>query len=1043
MGLRGVVLTLLCCLVGTACGADEVDFRSEIRPILSDNCFKCHGPDETHREAGLRLDTRDGALADLGGYAALVPGRPEQSTLYERITTDDESLRMPPVDSGRELTADEVQLLRRWIREGAVWTEHWAFVPPTRPALPTVQQADWPRNPIDVFILARLEKHSLQPAPEADRGTLLRRLSLDLIGLPPTPAELKSFLADARPDAYERQVERLLKSPHYGERWGRVWLDAARYADSNGFEKDKPRQVWFYRDWVIQALNRDMPYDEFIIEQIAGDLLPKVSQSQQVATGFLRNSMLNEEGGVDPEQFRMEAMYDRMDAVGRAILGLTIQCGQCHSHKYDPLTQTEYYRMFAFLNNAHEGQITVYTPAEQQERDAIQTEIGRIEARLQHEMPDWPQRMLAWERDVLAREQPQWDVARLEFDEKTIGGQKFLPMPDGSYRAQGYAPTKFAPQMSFQTETTGIRALRLELLTDPNLPHGGPGRSLRGTCALTEFEVEAAAAAEPEKATRHQVVAATADLSLPERPLSSLYDDRSETRRVTGPVEFAMDGKSETAWEIDAGPGRRNQPRKAVFQIDPPINQPGGAKVTITLSQKHGGWNSDDNQTNNLGRFRISYTTAPDAQADPLPADVRTILETTRSPLADSSSGKRVRTETEQERVFAYWRARVPEWSEANRRIEELWASHPAGTSQLVLIERDNPRETCVLERGDFLKPQHAVKPGVPAFLHSFPAEAPRNRLGFAQWLVDRRSPTTSRALVNRVWQTDFGKGIVETSEDLGSQGAAPTHPGLLDWLAVEFMDDGWSLKTLHRLIVTSSTYRQSSVVSAEKLRQDPSNRLLARGPRFRVQAELVRDSALAVSGLLDRTVGGPSVYPPAPEFLFQPPASYGPKVWHHDRVEDRYRRAIYTFRFRSVPYPALETFDAPNGDTSCVRRARSNTPLQALTLLNEPLFVECARGLARRVLREAPDSHTERLQYAFRLCFARSAAQAEIAVLTNLYEKQLERFRSGQGAPAELAAIDNPRPGAVPEDVAPEQLAAWTALARVLLNLDEMITKE
>jgi hypothetical protein len=1027
-----------------------INFHRDIRPILSEACFQCHGPDEKQRKAHLRLDRKDGAFADLGGYFAIVAGKPDQSKLVERITSKEPEERMPPPKSGKKLSPPQIDLLRRWIEQGAQWSEHWSFIPPVRPAIPEVRNAKWPRNPIDAFILARLEREGLQPSSEADKVTLLRRLSLDLIGLPPTIAEVDAFLADPSPDAYAKQVERLLRSPHYGERWGRYWLDAARYADSDGYEKDKSRQVWAYRDWVINALNRDLPYDQFIIEQLAGDLLPNAGQDQRVATGFLRNSMINEEGGIDPEQFRMEAMFDRMDAIGKSMLGLTIQCAQCHNHKYDPLTQEEYYRLFAFLNNDHEANIAIYTPEEQQKRAEIFRRIHEMEAGLQHRNPDWRERLARWEESVQGN-QPKWIVLRPDVEEISNGGQKYFPLADGSFLAQGYAPTKHRVKLEVKTDVQNITAFRLELLTDPNLPLGGPGRSIKGTGALTEFEVEAAPASltlpsspdggesrvkgadTPAKPTKVKIARATADINPPETPLEPIFNDKSGKRRVTGPIAFAIDGKQETAWGIDAGPGRRNQPRKAVFNVEKPITHPHGTLLTIYLAQNHGGWNSDDNQNNNLGRFRLSITTEPDVVADPLPQTVRDLLAI--------PAGKRTPAQTAA--VFSYWRTTVPEWRDANAQIEELWRQHPEGSSQLVLQARATPRDTHLLKRGDFLKPDRSVNPGVPAFLHALLLGAPPTRLTFARWLVDRKSPTTARAIVNRVWQSYFGTGIVSTSEDLGSQSEAPSHPELLDWLAVDFMERGWSLKSLHRLITTSATYRQSSKMTPELFARDPLNRLLARGTRLRVEAEIVRDIALEASGLLDPEIGGPSVFPPAPSFLFVPPTSYGPKIWKEDTGNGRYRRGLYTFQYRSVPFPPLQTFDAPNGDFSCVRRVRSNTPLQALTTLNEPVFMECARALALRTVREGGETDAQRLGYAFRRCLARKPTERESAALLQLLKKQRQQLeRSGSNA-WELATADPAHPPKLSQGITAEQLAAWTTVSRVLLNLDGTITKE
>jgi hypothetical protein len=1032
--VRNAVLLLGVCLFSSAAAGaeDTVNFHRDIRPILSDACFGCHGPDANKRKADLRLDTKDDAFADRGGYSLLVPGNPQQSVLHQRITSQDSKKHMPPPKSAKKLSAGQIDLIRRWIEEGAKWPKHWAFEPPVRPVLPRLKNSKWVHNPIDAFILARLETEGLSPAPEADRITMLRRLSLDLIGLPPPIAEVDAFLADTSAGAYEKQVERLLRSPHYGERWGRHWLDAARYADSDGYEKDKPRFVWAYRDWVINALNRDLPYDQFIIEQLAGDLLPGATQDQKVATGFLRNSMINEEGGIDPEQFRMEAMFDRMDAIGKSILGLTIQCAQCHNHKFDPLTQEEYYQLFAFLNNDHEANVAVYTPQEHQLKADIFRQIHQIEAELQHRHPEWRKRMAQWEARV-KNDQPDWIVVRPVVDEITDGGQRYVPLKDGSFLAQGYAPTKHRVKMAVKTDLGIITAFRLELLTAPELPLGGPGRSIRGTCALTEFEVEAAPADKPGKVEKVKLVRATSDMELPEKPLDAIFNDKSGKKRVTGPVAYSIDGKQDTAWGIDAGPGRRNQPRKAVFNAEKQIAYPNGTILTFYLAQNHGGWNSDDNQSHNLGRFRLSITSAANAVADPLPQGVRDIL---------SISPER-RTPGQIATVFSYWRTIVPQWREANAEIDKLWQQHPEGSSQLVLQSRPDPRDTRLLTRGNFLKPGKSVRPGVPHFLHPLSPDAPATRLTLAKWLADPKSPTTARAIVNRVWQTYFGTGLVATSEDLGYQSESPSHPELLDRLAVEFMERGWSLKGLHRLIVTSVTYRQCSKVTGELLTHDPQNRLLARGPRFRVEGEIVRDIALAASGLLDPQIGGPSVHPPAPEFLFVPPASYGPKVWQEDTGSARYRRALYTFRYRSVPYPMLQTFDAPNGDFSCVRRVRSNTPLQALTTLNEPVFIECARALALCTVRDGGNTDSDRLIFAFRKCLARSPTGKEATVLMNLLDRQAQKFAGMGVKPWDFASTDPDKLPALPPGVTAARLAAWAAVSRVLLNLDETITKE
>jgi hypothetical protein len=924
---------------------------------------------------------------------------------------------------------------------------HWAFIVPTKSPLPKVHDQKWARNPIDRFVLARLESEKLPPSPEADRITLLRRLSLDLIGLPPTIEELDAFVTDKSKDAYQKQVERLLASPHYGERWGRIWLDAARYADSDGFEKDKPRFIWNYRDWVIKAFNENLPYDQFIIQQIAGDLLPNATQDEKVATGFLRNSMLNEEGGVDPEQFRMDAMFDRMDAIGKSVLGLTIQCAQCHNHKFDPMTQEEYYRLFAFLNNDHESSMVAYTAGELEQRANLLRQMRDLEEGLRHKTPGWEKRMAAWE-DSARNDQPKW--VTLACRNAGDNSARYYYYDDNSIRAAGYAPTKWTSIFKTTNSLPFIGAFRLELLTDPELPCGGPGRSIKGMCALTEFNVEAADAKNHKNKVEVKFVKATADFANAEKPLEAEFDDRSGARRVYGPVAFAVDGKDDTAWGIDAGPGRRNQSRKAVFIPEKPIAFTNGTILTFKLKQNHGGWNSDDNENHNLGHFRLSITSATNVVADPVPANVREIFEIPRAKRSPAQIAA----------VFSYWRTTVPEFKDVNNKIEALWKQWPEGTPTLTLVARKNSeagderRTTQIFTRGDWLRPGREVKAGVPAFLNPLPKGADDSRLTFAKWLVDRKSPTTARVFVNRLWQSLFGVGLEETPEDFGTRAPTPSHPELLDWLAVEFMEPAvkalgersragaWDIKHIQRLIVNSATYRQSSHVTPQLYERDQFNRLLARGPRFRVDAEIVRDISLAASGLLDDKIGGPSVTPPAPAFLFQPPASYGPKIWKDENGPDRYRRAIYTFRFRSVPYPMLQTFDAPNGDFSCVRRLRSDTPLQALTSLNEIVSVECAQALARRTL-EQPGDEQERIIYAFRRCVGRVPAPGELKELTNLLHREKTHIGEGWVDIPELATGKSGPIANLPKGATPTELAAYTVVSRVLLNLDETITKE
>ncbi|MEA3210312.1 MAG: hypothetical protein QOE70_3369 [Chthoniobacter sp.] len=1038
-----------------------VEFSRDVLPILSDNCFYCHGQDENHRKGDRRLDKQPEALAEHEGVRAIVPGDVEKSDLIVRIFSSDPDEVMPPVKEKKKLTAAQKELLKRWIAEGAKWGTHWAFTPPVRPELivacglwiadwekrdPRVaarlrarqeELERWAQNPIDQFVLDRLLREGLTPSPEADAVVLCRRMHLDLIGLPPKPDEVDAFVAESIPDpqsAIRNLVERLLASPHYGERWGRDWLDAARYADSNGYEKDAPRSAWFYRDWVINAFNRDLPYDRFIIEQLAGDQLPNATQDQVVATGFLRNSMINEEGGADPEQFRMEAMFDRMETIGKSVLGLTIQCAQCHSHKFDPIAHEEYYQLFAFLNSDHEAQPVVYTPEEQMKRADLLRQIADTEQKVQELIPDWETRMAAWEEELKKQSAPEWSTVQPVVEDISTGGQRYLPQKDGAFVAAGFQPTKHEVKMTIKTAVQNITAFRLELLLDPGLPANGPGRSHLGTFGLTEFKVDAGPAGDAAKKTPVKFAKAIADLEpAPETPVLSNFNEKEPKHRVIGPASYAIDGNEETAWSNDIGPGRRNRECAAVFVAEKPIANEGGTELLFKLTQKHGGWNADDLQANNLGRFRLSITTSPNPDAlASVPRRVREIFAVPREQRSPAQTSA----------LFSYWRTTAPEAKELNAKIETLWTQHPEGTTQLALTAREDRRETHILKRGDWLKPGDAVLAGVPAVLNPLPADAPRTRLTFAKWLVDPKAPTTARVLVNRIWQHYFGTGIVATAEDFGVQSEAPSHPELLDWLACEFMEHGWSIKHLHRLIVSSATYRQSSKVTPELYQRDPYNRLLARGPRFRVEGEVVRDIQLTASGLLNPKLGGRSLMPPAPPFLFLPPVSYAPFPWIEETGPDRYRRAVYTYRRRTTPYPLLATFDTPEGNVACIRRARSNTPLQALVTLNETLSFEAAQALARRSLEEGGHTDAERIAYAFRRCLARPPSDAEREEMIKLIAKESARFADGWADPWLIATGRNERP-TLPEGTTPRQLAAYTIVARVLLNLDETITKE
>jgi hypothetical protein len=831
-------------LANFSSAAEPVDYLRDIKPVLAKHCYECHGPHK--QRSGLRLDTAVSAQRGGNSGPGIVPGKSSESKLIKAVTGAQDTKLMPPKEP--RLSAQQIALLKAWIDQGAKApsgeavadsasekSRHWAFQGPVRSPEPAVKDLAWVNDPIDCFVLARLEREGIEPSPEADRVTLIRRLSLDLLGLPPPVQEVDDFLADTRPDAYERLVDKLLQSPHYGERWGRHWLDLARYADSNGYSIDAPRQIWKYRDWVINAFNEDLPFDQFTIQQLAGDLLPNATLEQKVATGFHRNTSINQEGGIDVEQFRVDSIVDRVNTTASVFLGLTIGCCQCHDHKFDPLTQREYYELFAFLNNADEPVLELATPEQVHLRNQIRARVAALEKVRKGLETYSAEKEDRWERKLSPEERLQLPRAI----------QAILEIPENGRTAK-----------QKQTLTAAFRKLDLA--------------------------------------------------------------------------------------------------RHAVGGLANPLPFPGLAHVQIAL--------------------------------------FRTTVE---------------------------------------KQLADMKRSEPPVVTTMVLQERKTPRPTHIHLGGDFLRSGAQVTPGVPAVLPPLQAHALQpvglatpNRLDLARWIVDPKNPLTARVTMNRMWQHYFGLGIVETENDFGTQGMPPTHPELLDWLATEFIAQKWSMKAMHRLIVTSATYRQSSRNRPELAAIDPRNRLLARQARLRLDAEIVRDVALSASGLLSPKVDGPSVYPPQPDGIYR--FTQVPRDWKVSPGPDRYRRGMYTYFWRSAPHPALTVFDAPDSVSACTRRNRSNTPLQALTLLNDQAFFEFAQALAGRVLKESDGSNSERIRLAFRLCLSRSPRVSEEKRLTDLLAQHAE-------------ANDLSRPTGA-ED---QQLEAWTTVARVLLNLDEFITRE
>jgi len=1006
----------------------KVDFKRDIEPIFAASCYGCHGAKKASGQ--LRLDVKAAAMKGGISGTAIIPGKSKESRLLHRVLGLNDEARMPIARD--PLKPEQIELIKRWIDEGAVWPEadtatqgrrdvgadipkHWAFVAPVRPALPEVKNKTWAREPIDRFILSEIEKNGLTASPEASKETLIRRLSLDLTGLPPSLKVIDEFLADKSPKAYEKLVDRLLDSPHYGERWGRWWLDAARYADTNCFEKDLPRSIWPYRDWVIQAFNENKKFDQFTIEQLAGDLMPAPSDpqkalQQRVATGFLRNSMLNQEGGVDPEQFRVEGLIDRVDAIGKSFLGLTVNCAQCHNHKFDPIAQKEYFQFYAFLNSDDEPEIEVPDAKILKKREEILSKVSKIEDDLIAETPGLKQKMAEWESRQ-AYDGSQWTPLK-NGEIFAAFGVKFDNLEDGSFLTKGDNSTSNNYKITVQTRLKNITGFEIEFISDANLPRGGPGRAPDGSFYVSEFMVEAAPADKPDALAKVPLADATADF---ERP--------------NFPVKNVIDGDLKTHWSSDAGNGRRNQDRRMVFAAAQPVGYDSGTVFNFQLAQKFDESIKSGNVMPNIGRFRILVTTAKNPKADPLPAKVRRLVSI---PAAE-------RTKDQQREVFSFYRTTVDAWSEQNKQIDELMKDWPYGPTTLALAPRTIPRETHIFRRGDWKRPGEAVMPGTPSILPPFPADAPRNRLGLARWIVAKNNPLTSRVIVNRIWQQYFGVGLVTTPEDFGARCERPSHPELLDWLAVEFMESGWDIKHIHRLIANSAVYRQSSNVTPKLLEADPTNKFLARSPRQRVEAEIVRDIALSASGLLSPKIGGPSVYPPIPDGVLN--LGYGaPMPWPTAKGEDRYRRAMYTFWKRAVPYPSMLIFDQPNGDFSCTRRIRSNTPLQALTTLNDQLFMEAAQALALRVFKEGGQGDNARMTYAFRLCTGRKPDEYEMKRLLALLVDQRSVFDGHTASAVYVSSSDLDK---LPEDIDLHKLAPWTMVARVLLNLDETITKE
>ena len=1052
-GMEPVAVSAASASEGTS-ATGEIDFRRDVEPIFKANCYPCHAGAKPQSQ--LRLDVGAAALAGGLGGKVILAGDAGGSRLIHRVKGQGGERRMPL--RGTPLSAEQIAILERWIDAGAHWPgadetqsgaaieTHWSYVKPKRAPIPSTANKLWVRNPIDSFVLARLDKEGLLPSKEASKEALIRRLSLDLTGLPPTLAEIDAFLADSSDASYERVVDRLLASPHYGERWARPWLDWARYADSQGFEKDLPRVMWKYRDWVIQALNANEPFDQFTVEQIAGDMLPDPTESQLIATGFNRNTMFNEEGGVDAAEAHHEVLVDRVNTTATVWLGSTLGCAQCHNHKFDPFTQKEYYQFYAFFANSQfnekhygdtstkwmERSLDLPTEEQAKRRPELQARLDALESALKTETRPLADARRAWEKAQLDVEK-RWTALSLSRAESTSGASLAV-QPDGAVLVSGENPPHDTYLLEGTAKTGTLTALMIDAIPDPSLPRGGPGRDLYGNFILTDLTIEVNTSGRPgEWRTVDWTFAKPDDGRIGkvfEKPKPKAEQEHGDAGAAPGPLPAAPQERikergEEHLWTVDASREDERVSRRLIVPFSNPLKvtgKPAAIRLTLLHASPFG--------KQGIGRFRIALTDDEDPEfITELPARRRSILR--------MSEATRDATQTKQ--IFESFAAATPLLKEerAELKLRQKDMRDLGIVTAMVMQDQsgfDRPSAPMRI-RGSFLSPGETVYADVPKALGPLPPDAMPNRLGLAKWLVSKENPLTARVIVNRIWETYFGIGIVETSEDFGTQGALPSHPQLLDWLAVDFMENGWDLKRLHKLIVMSNTYRQDSTVPADLQERDPYNRLLARGPRFRMEAEMIRDVVLASSGLLTEKIGGPSVYPYQPEGIWDVP--YSSVKWEESSGEDRFRRGLYTFIRRSSPYPSMVTFDAPSREFCTIRRTRTNTPLQALNGLNDPVFFAAAQALAARVIEKGGDNTASRAAYAFRLVTSRQAPEAQREQLLKWYSHERQRLAGEPDSAAQIvgdAGVESP-------DVV--ELATWTLLSNVLLNMDETVTKQ
>ncbi|MEZ5940821.1 MAG: PSD1 and planctomycete cytochrome C domain-containing protein [Planctomycetaceae bacterium] len=1014
--------------------AEDVDFSKDIQPIFRERCYECHGS-ETH-EAGLRLDARDHALAGGDTGEVIIPGAPDESLLIKLVSGDDPDRVMPP--DGDNLTAEEIASLRKWIEAGAEWpvdadnatqkTRHWAYQPLSTAAPPSVKDNSWVANPIDAFVLAKLEQEGVAPSPQANRVTLIRRLYYDLLGLPPTHEAVQQFVDDKSPRAYEHLVDELLQSPHFGERWGRHWLDKARYADSDGYEKDRPRpHAWKYRDWVIQAVNDDMPFDQFTTEQLAGDLLPDATQSQLQATAFNRQTLTNTEGGTDQEEFRVEAIFDRVETLGTVWLGLTVGCARCHSHKYDDISQREYYQLFAFFNNADEQNLSLPSSAEaeakyQAEKLVHDQRLAELNGELKSAKDAVRPGYEAWEAEQSARleklkSSPPVDVPATFADVKSQAGAILTKLEaDGSWLVSGTRGEADVYQLTLTPTTPNVEltGLRFDVLPDDSLPAKGPGRADNGNFVLSEITL----------------AVQRSDGSLDIIPFSKATADFAQ-----GGFEPAqlIDGDENTkGWAISPEMGK---PHWAKLSLRESLKLQEGESLTVRLVQHY---RRDGLSPHAIGRFKVTMTSGVDAESLDLSEEVQKLL----------AVDKEKRTKEQAAQLFDLFANLAPAVKKANAAVEAHKKKAPFNPVMPIAVlqeRKDNRRTTRVLKRGEFLDPLDPVEPKTLHVLFQ-PEGKPANRMDLAKWLVSKENPLTARVAVNEVWSHLFGQGIVPTLNDFGVRGESPTHPQLLDWLARSYQDIGWSRKGLIRLIVTSNTYKQASTHRPELDVRDPLNQQYARQNRFRVEAEIVRDLYLSASGLLEERIGGPSVFPPLPpgieELSYANNFKWGQSDWNSrpDRPhevapkDDVYRRGMYTFFKRTAAHPNLVTFDCPDSNTTCVKRQTSNTPLQALQTLNNSTFVEASRHLGESISGSEGDEATKVMKL-FGACLGRNPNPAELETLSGLYRDAATYYAEHEEEAKAFAGTSDGNTSS--------ELAAWILAARTVLNLDEFLTRE